>query len=282
MSTMDVTLPIEHILNANPVWWREDTGGIAELADDMAKNGLKVPILVDSSYQVIDGSRRVQAAQKLGWESIHVLVGMDFWALHDALVSARKIGNADGWRKPMDMAGMMEIRHYLGQLYRPIAKARSSKAAGKAYPKALVKRGTNTMTDIGNALDIGVSRYEELGRIRSLLSKTEDPAEKRALREVLNNHAYGSPSTALDAMRKVVKKEETRQDPKRLNEQRNTLPRIINSLRGAMMALPEELDPGHDTAHLVQWEREVHELNTKIYRLRKQLREALGTNEETE
>jgi hypothetical protein len=54
-----------------------DRSGLADLQADMAKHGLKVPILVRENMTLIDGQRRLAAAEALGWEEIDAIATED-------------------------------------------------------------------------------------------------------------------------------------------------------------------------------------------------------------
>ena len=70
-------IEIENIKVAERI--RKLTAGVAELAQDIQKNGLINPITVmtvdgGDGYQLLAGLRRLRAAQVLGWEEIEVTV----------------------------------------------------------------------------------------------------------------------------------------------------------------------------------------------------------------
>jgi ParB family chromosome partitioning protein len=53
---------------------RKDTGDILTLMNSLKKYGQLNPVIVDSDYELIAGYRRLEAAKRLGWSSIKVLV----------------------------------------------------------------------------------------------------------------------------------------------------------------------------------------------------------------
>jgi len=53
---------------------RKDTGDILTLMNSLKKYGQLNPVIVDSDYELIAGFRRLEAAKRLGWSSIKVLV----------------------------------------------------------------------------------------------------------------------------------------------------------------------------------------------------------------
>lgn len=64
---------------------REDLGDIETLKNSLREYGLLNPVLVDESYNLIAGERRLEAARALGWAQIDVRVmdGMSRVALFD-------------------------------------------------------------------------------------------------------------------------------------------------------------------------------------------------------
>lgn len=53
---------------------RQNNGDISPLMKSMTKYGLLQPIIIDSSYNLLAGYRRLQAARKLGWSIIEVKI----------------------------------------------------------------------------------------------------------------------------------------------------------------------------------------------------------------
>jgi ParB family chromosome partitioning protein len=53
---------------------RKDLGDINPLMESMKKYGLLAPLIVDKSFELIAGRRRLEAARLLGWQTISVTV----------------------------------------------------------------------------------------------------------------------------------------------------------------------------------------------------------------
>lgn len=53
---------------------RKKPGDLNPLKGSMQRHGLLQPILIDQSYRLIAGYRRLKAAQSLGWDSIEALM----------------------------------------------------------------------------------------------------------------------------------------------------------------------------------------------------------------
>jgi len=77
--TSDVCLPLQDVFNANSTWIRKDPGsGTMKLRESLRRDGMLLPILLRPDFRVIDGARRLFAAQELGWSEVPVLV-TDNW-----------------------------------------------------------------------------------------------------------------------------------------------------------------------------------------------------------
>ena len=53
---------------------RKDLGDVNPLMESMKKYGLLAPIIVNKSYELIAGRRRLEAARMLGWKTISVMI----------------------------------------------------------------------------------------------------------------------------------------------------------------------------------------------------------------
>lgn len=70
MESEFVSLPIDKIQIKNGRI-REDLGDLESLAAELKRDGLLKPILIDSDdFSLVDGERRLRAAQLLGWSEI--------------------------------------------------------------------------------------------------------------------------------------------------------------------------------------------------------------------
>lgn len=56
----------------------KNLSGISELADSIKRNGLINPILIDDSYHLINGARRLLACKSLGWSMIDAYMLNDY------------------------------------------------------------------------------------------------------------------------------------------------------------------------------------------------------------
>jgi ParB family chromosome partitioning protein len=53
---------------------RKELGDIAALTASLQKHGQLTPIIINRNYELIAGFRRLQAAKRLGWKSIEVVM----------------------------------------------------------------------------------------------------------------------------------------------------------------------------------------------------------------
>ena len=53
---------------------RKDLGDLTPLVNSLRKYGQLSPILIDPDYELIAGHRRLEAAKKLGWNTIEVII----------------------------------------------------------------------------------------------------------------------------------------------------------------------------------------------------------------
>lgn len=270
MSSVDVTLPIEHITNVNPVWIREDLGDLGPLAKSIKKEGQRQPILVDSTYRVIDGARRIEAAQNIGWSTIFVVVAHDFFVASDHLVESQ----GTDYQLPHDIFAKIELIGILREMYRPHVRATSAKTRGQRYSKELTERATSSQVDVSRALGVSPNTVEELGRIRRMYSDPRHTPETRAqLREIMLQHRfeiYG----VLDAMRGHLHVRAVTTNKKVISDQRALIPRAFAGLQGGLLALPapELLDPGHSHEDIAAWLKQLNIIHREIFNLKKQFK----------
>jgi hypothetical protein len=90
-----VGVPIHLIVNANPGWVRDDVRrtDVADLYRSIREHGLQHPILLDPTYQVIDGGRRVQAFVNLGLTEIPAISTNKWTVLRDRMTAERATDN---------------------------------------------------------------------------------------------------------------------------------------------------------------------------------------------
>jgi N6-adenosine-specific RNA methylase IME4 len=146
---------------------RQDMGDIGGLAASMGSVGLLHPIVVRPDGTLIDGARRLQAAQMLGWDSapVHVV---------DLVKVVEGEYAANVFRKDFTPSEMVAIAAEIEPIEREAAKARQGARTDKHPGKF---SGSS-----GNALDkvaavAGVSR-PTLTKARAIVEAAEAEPEK--------------------------------------------------------------------------------------------------------
>lgn len=131
----DVTVKIKDILNANPAWVRRTWPRADLLRQSLAQEGLHVPVLLNRDYEVIDGARRVQCADELGWKVIPAIV-TDEWPVVEAYFKHIRVLDEKDWpAAPMRWLEYDDlIRRFLRPIFTPYSRAmgleRRSKGLG--------------------------------------------------------------------------------------------------------------------------------------------------------
>jgi hypothetical protein len=277
MSSVDVTLPIDHILNANPVWIRDELGDLGPLAKSLKKEGQRQPILLDHTYRVIDGARRVEAARMIGWTTIYVVVARNFFVMSDLLVAAQ----GTPLQLPHDIFAKMELLAILRDAYSPHVRAMSARTRGQSHSKELVERAAGSGVDIPHALGLTPSATEELGRVRRFyLLPDHTPEVRQQLREAMYPLRFEI-FTLLEAMRDALQIKPLVTNRKVLADQRALFPRALAGIRGGILALPEPrlLDPGHSPEDLALWLNEINKIHKDIFLIRKQIKLMLNDDQ---
>lgn len=65
-------LPVDSIIIRKRV--RKDLGDLTPLVSSLRKYGQLSPILIDTDHELIAGFRRLEAAKRLGWRSVEVII----------------------------------------------------------------------------------------------------------------------------------------------------------------------------------------------------------------
>lgn len=72
---MTVThLTIKHITDSNAAWARSDLGPLDQLVSSIRKHGVRKPVLIQEDFLMLDGARRLVAAQKAGLTVLPVII----------------------------------------------------------------------------------------------------------------------------------------------------------------------------------------------------------------
>jgi hypothetical protein len=168
------------LYNANPVFSRSDFGDLEALKKDLTENGMRLPIVAQPDYLIIDGARRARAAYELGWDWVPIKLTRDF----DEVLELVAENNADPAHKPMRWLEMGDFLRLLKPLYNPHRLSR---------PKDTKSR-SNFTAEVANALGLLYTHVEHMGRIHSLLESVKNAPElyTRMQELVASYEPYGS------------------------------------------------------------------------------------------
>lgn len=102
---------------------RKDFGDIEELADDIKENGLINPPVINKSYVLLAGERRLRACKLLGWPTIEVRMMDTRDAEHELNIEISENDVRKGFSKS-------ERLDYIQRLYR-IEQAKAKERQGE-------------------------------------------------------------------------------------------------------------------------------------------------------
>lgn len=71
---MTAQLAIKYITDANAAWARSNLGPLDELKASIRREGVRKPVLVQEDFMMLDGARRVVAAQAVGLSLVPVII----------------------------------------------------------------------------------------------------------------------------------------------------------------------------------------------------------------
>lgn len=212
-----------------------------KLQDNIAANGLQVPLLLNKSLGVIDGLRRLQAIRNLGWKVAAVNIVDDFDAAIESLQMAHHV--APSYRR------MYEIH----EAVRPMGMARLSRARSEAGRKAR-RRGAHGLLvagepigswqkELADALMVSGPILQCVITLYRRALHGEDGSERDIYRKVAAEVESGTltPSSALTKAQRLLRNYEEEGSGAggalSLDEQRLLLTKIAASLEGLFHAV---------------------------------------------
>ena len=281
LSASDTRLPIEHLRNANPAWIRKNMGNLDTLAQSMngkgKLGGQLMPVLVDPSYRVIDGARRIEAATKLGWSEVSVLCTADFTVITEQMQATKPSAMPMSWLETMELIALLR------EIYLPISRQQAviTKQLGLK-----TVRGGNSGIGLALPRAIGMPKkvLVELSRAWSMINDqaTYSPAARERMRAVVPEvEVKGQPYGLIATMKRAAYLSTPKVSDKSLiKDQRLAFTGAIAGLQGTVLALPppDSLDPGHDREELVAWDKSITDILQRIYTVRKEIRKQYKQN----
>jgi hypothetical protein len=191
---------------------RKDLGDLSSLQQSINDLGLLHPIVVDSTYKLIVGRRRLAACKKLQWDTIHANVCK---TLDEAAEALRAERDENTCRLPLAPTEAVAIGERLEKLERPKAKERQQAGVspdGKAGGRGRKKRPGNFPE--GNGEDRARDR---VGESVGMSGKTYEKAKAVKEAAEADPDSYGDLVEQMDTTGKVdgaYKKLKERKHPK--------------------------------------------------------------------
>lgn len=169
------TMPLTDILNANPAWLRRSSNETALelLKADIARDGMKLPILITPDLLVIDGGRRTKAAKALGWTDIPVRVARGWAVVKDYFAEAAKINYPTvtlSWRELEDLYQSLKVCYTDERDKQRTARRRAAieaKLRGEPKPKYNYADNAGYMIAVAELVDVP---FADLRNIMDLFS----------------------------------------------------------------------------------------------------------------
>lgn len=96
-------LPIDRLLQLNPAWIRDNLGDLYDLTQSIKEHGIRVPILCQPDYYVLDGARRIVAAQAAGLQDIPVVFVKEWADVREYYITVRELSEAGTIDAPLPM-----------------------------------------------------------------------------------------------------------------------------------------------------------------------------------
>jgi ParB-like nuclease family protein len=218
-----------------------DRSDLADLEADMAKHGLKTPILVRENMILIDGQRRLAVAKALGWEDIEAIVTDDLEEACAILAPLHEGIRVDGRR-------LYDFHRVLRELAMVrISRLKNQGLWRRAHRPADKKEVPRYVTLMKETFNLPFTSYVE--RIARLFAKA-DGGDEQAI-DLLKRALAGEISLN-GAAHVLDQRKALNGDIDSLSEQRKVLTGSVRNLHGLIKTMKklgplkiprEELDP---------------------------------------
>ena len=180
------------------VYLREPDLKIQNLADDMEKNGQRVPIEVTQKYVIIDGHCRIEAAKELGWEKILAVV----IEVNDDAETRRRHLEANVNRRHLEkidhvrlIKANLELEYEGKSLHPDKLRERIAQAFGQDKGEPTVRRYTRLV--MLNDLIQEKFKLKQLRLMTAIKFDTLDESKQKELLKLIEREEM-SPSEAFD------------------------------------------------------------------------------------
>lgn len=260
-------VPIEQVLTSRTLAPDDDLTALSKHIQD---SGLKVPILVDTEYRLIDGLRRLEAMRRLGFTQVEVTATTLYPVACQSLKRARQHGVE---ALPLTARRVWQLYNDMIPLLR----------ATKTHYMTGRKKGTGARASAGgrpmftDALGLHSESY--LQAVTQVFRAAEDPKHalhERALTAVVMLEA--DPSTPYPALHYMKQKPGLKGGITKYKEQKDLLEGAAAAIRGLMRGLMEmgSLDSKYPTDEARSAVNELARLRTQLNKFLKNVNEEIN------
>jgi hypothetical protein len=284
-------VPLKDVLNANPVYaFRSDVGDLKPLIQSIRKNGQEAPVILDGSYLILDGARRVEALKRMHATTVWA-ISTDDWLTTVKLFQevAQRHKTADFKQKKfMDLGELLVL---LGDRSRNYGRANARKRGTmKGRPDgALAYRGPHTpavflaeIEGIPMGATLALSRVMNRIHEQRFLSEHENVALIIAELEKYDGtgkYPYRLADEVLymidpdRAARREADKPRPPASSQSIRAQAKAINRSLNLMQGIVAALPTAaaISPEHALEEIEKWQKEITKITAPIRRINVQL-----------
>lgn len=240
---------------------------IRSLAKHIHDSGLKMPILVDADFHLIDGLRRLEALKQLGHTQVEVVATAMYPVACEHLrrtrvhgVEAIPVTPDRLWELYNDMQPVLRSTRTHLMTGRSKGAAKGSAGGRPLFAKAMGFANTGSL--------------QALGQVYRAAENPDHPLHERALvaREMIRNGA-----TTYTALGYMSEKKGLRGTITKSTEQRDLLLGAVASIRGVVRGLTEmgPLDPKYPKDEVLKAVSELAKLRSQLSRFLKTINEEI-------
>lgn len=171
--------PTRDLINANPAWVRHDLAVNvgSELLWSVGRHGVQVPVVMQPDGVVIDGARRVVAADIVRLATVPVVVCDTWQKAYEALIANKefelKFGETNWWTDPEPWT-WLEIMDWYNRIVRPLYEPTLRAIRGhnaKKQQKQESRTGPILMTQAGEVLGMSTTAMKRISASFSIMNK---------------------------------------------------------------------------------------------------------------
>jgi hypothetical protein len=315
MTVSGGNFPLETITNANPAYLRHDLGDLTTLTRNIKREGLRAPVLIDPSYLILDGARRVEALRRLGADSVWCVVAKDWFVFRDQMLEAVARHEAGQIHLPKSYMDIVELMPYVHRIKRAEVGARSGVIQKLQRAAKLKEAGAEVAHDkrpddgalvVASqifATDHRLIRVLSMvaGRLKKVRQAGDRETEKRIIAAVIEGEKEGLVTSLVNAVDHAIDPSvrlwgrigpgkrvltnpldhELLLQPRWLEQQKKTIDRTVDSFAALVQALPspDEVASNHSTEDINRWLKETTEFTQAVFRFRRRLNQVTSRRE---